>query len=227
MSKKTALALAALIAVALPTTAFGQIGVGARAGTIGFGGEVSVGIGSRLGIRGGIGFLPSDISATLDGIDYTLEPPSNIWSVGVDLYPTGGGFRISAGIVNRKQFAASATETGQTEIGDQTYNGEVTINGTLQNERETAPYALIGFGKTFSPGIGLFVDLGVAQMGEADIQLTGSCKVNGTKQDCPSQNGQSFQQSLDQEARQAEEDAGTFLKWHPIIQIGLKIGFGG
>lgn len=226
-SKKTALALATILAVALPTTAFGQIGIGARAGTLGIGGEVSVGIGSRLGIRGGIGFLPAEVDGTLDDIDYTLDPPDNIWNVGVDFYPTGGGFRLSAGVINRKQFDLSATQTGSTDVGGTTYNGTIVINGSLQNERETAPYVAIGFGKTFSRGVGLFLDLGAAQMGEADIEFTGTCTVNTTPpQPCPPQNGRTFQQSLDAEEARAEEDAGSFLKWHPILQIGLKIGFG-
>jgi hypothetical protein len=224
MSKKTALALATVIAIALPATAFGQIGIGARAGTLGLGGDVSFGIGSRLGIRAGFGVVPGDIETTLDDIDYTLNPPSNIWNLGVDVYPFGGGFRLSAGIVNRKSFELTAVRTGETEIGDNTYNGTITINGLLGNERETAPYAAIGFGKIHSSGFGLFLDLGAAQMGEADIRLTGTCVVNGTEP-CPSENGQTFQQTLDEEAQQAEEDAGGYLKWHPILQIGLKFGF--
>lgn len=227
MSKKMVLALATMLAVALPGTAFGQVGIGARAGTLGVGGEVSFGVGSRIGIRGGIGFLPSDIDATVDDIDYTLDLPSSIWNVGVDLYPTGGGFRISAGVLNRTKFAMSATETGTTEVGGNNYTGTVTINGTLENERETAPYLTIGFGKTYSSGLGLFVDLGAAQMGEADIELNGTCTADGSAQPCPPQNGMTFQQALEVEERTAEEDAGSFLKWHPILQIGLKIGFGG
>ena len=224
MSKKTALALAAAVAIALPTTAFGQIGIGARVGTLGIGGDVSVGIGSRLGIRAGLGVVPDDIEITLDDIEYTLDPPTNIWNLGVDVYPFGGGFRLSAGIVNRKSFELTAVRTGQTEIGGNTYNGTITIDGTLGNERETAPYASIGFGKLHSSGFGVFADLGAVQMGDAVIRLTGTCVVNGTQQ-CPSQNGQTFQQTLDEEAQQAEEDAGTYVKWHPILQIGLKIGF--
>jgi hypothetical protein len=224
MSKKTALALAAAIAIALPTTAFGQIGIGARVGTLGLGGDVSFGIGSRLGIRAGLGVMPDDIEITLDDIDYTLNPPSNIWNIGVDFYPFGGGFRLSGGIVNRKNFELRAVRTGETEIGDNTYNGTITIDGSLGNERETAPYVAIGFGKVHSNGFGLYVDLGAAQMGDPDIRLTGTCVVNGT-QPCPSENGQTFQQTLDEEAQQAEEDAGTYVKWHPILQVGLKIGF--
>ncbi|MGQ0815304.1 MAG: hypothetical protein ACT4O1_12735 [Gemmatimonadota bacterium] len=223
MSKKTVLALAALVAVSLPGTAHGQVGIGARVGTLGLGGEVSVGLGSRLGIRGGLGVLPGEINQTVDDIDYTFDPPSNIWNVGVDFYPTDGGFRISAGVINRKRFEASAVQRGSTEVGGTTYNGTITLNGTLENERETAPYAAIGFGKTFRRGFGLFIDLGAANMGEANIELTGTCQLDNG-QACPNQ--AQFQQDLEAEERQAEEDAGGVLKWHPIIQLGFRLGLG-
>jgi hypothetical protein len=228
MSKKTALALAAIIAIALPTTAFGQIGIGARAGTLGLGGEVSFGLGSRLGVRGGVGVIPGDLEATLDEIDYTLNPPSRIWNIGLDVYPFGGGLRLSAGLVNRPAFELSAVKNGTAEIGGTTYTGQITINGDLGNERETAPFVAIGFGKTYSRGFGLFIDLGAAHMGDPDIALTGSCKLNGGTEDCPNVNGKTFQQNVDDEATRIEEgdDARLYLKWHPILQIGLKMGFG-
>jgi hypothetical protein len=225
MSKKTALALAAAIALALPATVFGQgIGIGARIGTLGAGGEVSVGFGSRLAVRGGFGVFPVDPKGTFSDIEYELNPPSNIWNVGVDLYPFGGGFRISAGMLNRKAYGLHGTTTQTTTIGGQQYSGDIVVNGTLTNEKETAPYASIGFGRTYSKGIGLFLDLGAAQMGEADITLTGTCKLSGTQTDCTSQS--QFNSDLQAEADNAEADVGTYLKWHPVLQIGLKIGIG-
>lgn len=230
MSKKTALALAALVAVALPSTALGQIGIGGRVGTLGLGGEVSVGLGSRLAVRGGFGVLPSDVSGTFSDIDYTINPPSNVWNVGVDLYPFGGGFRLSAGMLNRKRYDIDARKTGTTTIGNQQYSGDIHLAGFLSNAKETAPYASIGFGRTTSRGIGLFLDLGAAQMGDPSITFTtATCTVTsgpGAGQPCPNQNGKTFQQSAQEEADKAEADVGTYLKWHPILQIGLKIGLG-
>lgn len=226
MSKKTSLALAALIAVALPAPAFGQIGVGAKIGTLGLGGDVSVGIGSMLALRGGFGVFPGDVNGTLDDIEYTLNPPSNVWNVGVDFYPGLGGFRISAGLLNRKQYEMSAVQEGTTEVGGNTYSGRITLNGSLSNERETAPYFGIGFGRIASSGLGLYLDLGAAAMGEADVQMTGSCVVTsgpGAGSPCPNQ--AQFNADVQAEAQKAEDDAGSYLKWHPILQIGLKLGF--
>lgn len=229
MSKKTLVALAALV-IAFPATAFGQIGIGVKAGTLGVGGEVSFGLNSRLAIRGGVGSIPTEPEFTLSEIKYTINPPSTIWNVGVDLFPFGGGFHISAGLLNRKRYELELNGSGSQEIGGETYNGDIRLVGFLENEKETAPYVAIGFGRVASNGIGLFIDLGASPMGTANIEFTqSSCTVTsgpGAGQPCPSSGGKTFQQSANEEANQAEEDAGGFLEWHPILQIGLKFGFG-
>ncbi|MGQ0561286.1 MAG: hypothetical protein ACT443_05365, partial [Gemmatimonadota bacterium] len=201
--KKTVLALAALVVIALPTTAFGQIGVGARAGTLGLGGEISIGLGSRLAIRGGMGTLPQDLNGDFSDIEYTINPPSTIWNVGVDFYPGLGSFRISAGLLNRRRYDIEANTVGTTTIGDQQYSGDIHLAGFLENEKETAPYVGIGFGRTASRGIGLFIDLGVAQMGTANIQFTtATCTITsgpGAGQPCPNQGGKTFSQNANEE----------------------------
>ena len=218
MSRKLSIALALAIVALLPAPAHAQFGVGVRAGTIGVGGEVSVGVTPLFGIRAGIGFMPSEISQTLDDVEYTLEPPSTLWNVGVDFYPTGGNFRISAGLLNRKQIDMTYRASGSQRIGNRDYNGTVTIDGTLTNAQEIAPFAAIGFGKTFESGVGLFFDLGAARMGDANIELVGTC-VLGDGSACPE-----FPPNLDAEEQFAEDEAGGFLQGHPIIQIGLKLG---
>ena len=231
MSKKTLLALVAALAVSIPAAAFAQIGIGARVGTIGLGGEVAVGVGSHLAIRGGLGMLPSTIDGTFSDISYSIDPPSSIWNIGVDLYPGLGSFHLSAGLLNRKQYDITADKSGDVDVGDQTYQGDVHLEGFLANAKETAPYIGIGFGRVANKGIGLFFDIGAAQMGDANIEFTNksTCTVTsgpGAGQPCPSQNGKTFQQSANDEATKAEEDVGTYLKWHPILQIGLRFGFG-
>lgn len=236
MSKKTFIALAALV-IALPTAASAQIGIGARAGTLGVGGELALGLGSRLQIRGGIGTVPAEPTFTFSDMEYTVNPPSTIWNVGVDLFPFGGGFHISAGLLNRPRYEIEMNGTGSQEVGGQTYNGQIHLVGFLENEKETAPYVGIGFGKVSSRGIGLFFDLGASPMGEPNIEFTtADCFITGSGpaggQRCPASNGQpdpngtAFRASANAEANNAEADVGQFLKWHPIVQIGLKVGFG-
>jgi hypothetical protein len=206
-----------LLVTGLPVAAFGQLGVAARAGTLGIGGEVSYAIAPRLSIRGGIGALPFEYNSTYSGLDYTVSPPATIWNLGVDFHTGVAGLRLTAGILHRPQFDLDGRYTGATQIGGQTYNGTIDVTGAMKNDSETAPYLAFGFGRTSGSGIGLFLDAGVALLGDGRIRLTGTCNGCGAAQ-------QQFQNDLDEEAAQAEDEFGEFLKVHPVLQIGLRVG---
>jgi hypothetical protein len=220
--KKTAVALAALLAVALPTAASAQVSVGARAGTLGLGGEVSLGLTRLLAIRGGIGFVPYTYEDDFEGVGYEISFPDRIWNVGVDVYPFGGGLRLSAGLLNRPAFELEAVGQQQATIGGRTYNGDLNIQGELSNEKETAPYATIGFGRATGRGFGFFVDVGAAFIGEGEVSLSGTCTETSTGSPCPE-----FDQRLQQEEDEANaelDEFGSYVKVHPILQIGFRIG---
>jgi hypothetical protein len=220
--RKTAVALAALVAVALPQAASAQLSAGVRAGTLGLGGEVSFGIMRMLAVRGGIGVIPYSYDNDFEGVNYTVSAPERIWNIGVDFYPLGGGLRVSAGLLNRPAYELDARGQQSANIGGTVYNGDLDINGELFNEKETAPYASIGFGRATGRGFGFFVDLGAAFLGEGRIELEGTCTETSTQQPCPG-----FQQELQEEedeANQQLDDFGSFVKVHPILQLGFRIG---
>lgn len=218
MSKKMIVALA-LAAIALPTAAFGQVGVAARAGTLGIGGEVAIGLGSRLQVRGGIGSTKYEYTGTFDNKDWTVNTPSTIWNAGVDLFLTGG-FHISGGFLNRKAFDFAYTETGSQTVGNTTYNGTVSIAGNMTNKNETAPYLGLGFGRTSKKGFGITLDLGAAQMGDGTLNITQKSCTSTAPGGCPS----SFNSDVETERQKVQNDIGTFLKWHPILSLGLHVG---
>ena len=67
-----------------------------------------------------------------------------------------------------------------------------------------------------------FVDLGAAFLGDGRIDLEGTCTETGSGQPCPG-----FQQELQEEedeANQQLDDFGSFVKVHPILQLGFRIG---
>ena len=185
---------------------------------MGVGGEVSFGLTRMLGFRGGIGFMPVTISGTYGDLDYDVKPPETVWNVGVDVYPLGGGLRVSAGIMNRPEWKMNGVYTGSTTVGGQTYTGTVDLDGTLTNERATAPYVALGFGRATGRGFGLFMDLGAAFMGAGDIELNGTCAA------CPPSQQSTFQASLQAEEEEAEADLKEYINIHPIFQIGFRFG---
>ena len=220
--KKSAVVLAALIALAVPAVASAQLSVSGRAGTLGLGGEVSFGLGRMLALRGGLGFIPYTYEDVFEGVNYEVTAPERIWNVGVDFYPLGNGLRLSAGVLNRPSIDLLANGQQSANIGGRQYTGNLNIQGSLTNESETAPYASIGFGRASGRGLGFFVDLGAAFLGEGEINLTGTCTETTTGQPCPE-----FDQRLQQEEDEANaqlDDFGSYVKVHPILQFGFRIG---
>ncbi len=210
------LLLSALLLVPAGLAAQG-IAIGARVGTLGAGGELALGISESLVLRGGVGVVPLDYTGTFDQIDYTVTFPSTMATVGIDLYPGGGSFRIMGGLLWRSDdVEMEAPLTGSVDIGGTTYTETGTLKGVLV-QKSVAPYAGIGFGKHTAGGIGLFLDLGVAVLGEPDVQLTASGAVA---------NVPGIQQDLNDEAQQIEDDVGAYLKFWPIINLGIRIPLG-
>jgi hypothetical protein len=218
----SALAVAVSVTcMGLPGPAVGQaIGIGARAGTLGLGGEVAVGLTDRIVLRGGMGLVPFEPNATLGDIDVTLALP-DWYNAGVDLYLTGA-MRLGGGILFKSDDPSlSGDFTAPQRIGTRTYTpSEIgTLVGVFDSS-DRVPYALIGFGRHTASGFGLFLDLGVGFLGEPDIRLD----ARGGSLD-PNSNAQ-FRQALDDEAAEFEADVGTYLKLWPILSIGVRLGLG-
>jgi hypothetical protein len=217
MSRKSSLVLALALAAAPIGTASAQVGVAGRIGTLGLGGEVAVDLGNRLVLRGGVGVWPVDFSGSPGDLDVTLELPT--WfNVGLDAY-LNGAVRVGGGILFKKEDPRFTGEfTADQEIGGQTFTPqEIGTLIAVIDSRDKVPYALIGFGKHTAPGVGLFVDFGVAFLGSPSFLLS---TEGGTLDDDSGQ----FRAALDAEAQEFEEDSGKYLEFWPILNIGLRIG---
>ena len=206
-------------ALVVPVAAAAQgLGIGARAGTLGLGGEAAVGLTDRIVVRGGLGLTPFEPSATFDDIDVTLTLPT-WYNAGVDLY-LNGAVRIGGGMLFKADDPGLIGEFNQPqEIGGATFTpAEIgTLNGVIDSS-DSVPYVLLGFGKHTSPGIGLFLDVGVAFLGDPDVTLTSE---GGTRSNDPA-----MQSALDQGEQDFEEDMRTYLQFWPILSLGVRIGLG-
>lgn len=223
MTNRSAVPLTILIALALAVSggrAAGQgFGVGARVGTLGLGAEAAMALGERVVVRAGVGWTPLEPDMQLSDIDVTAELPT-WYGAGLDLY-LNGAFRLGAGMLLKSDDPTlSAVFTEDQEIGGQTFTPQQigTLVGVIDS-KDAVPYALIGFGKHTAPGVGLFVDFGVAFLGEPDFQLDA---VGGSLN---SQSGP-LRTALDEEEQQFEDDAGSYLRFWPILNVGLRFGIG-
>jgi hypothetical protein len=227
--KRSLFALTAATLLAVPAALSAQgFGIAARAGTLGVGAEAAVGLTDAFVIRGGIGLLPVELKNPSfwepgADVDATLKLPKTWYNIGADLY-VGGGFRIGGGMLFKPDdptLTGSLTGSASIDIGGTTYTATdvAEVEGTLKS-KSSAPYVLIGFGKHTKTGIGLFLDLGVAMLGDPEVSL------EATKGNPTVINSAAFQTRLRQEEQTIEDDFGSYLKLWPILNIGIKLGVG-
>ncbi|HIF24052.1 MAG TPA: hypothetical protein EYQ27_19630 [Gemmatimonadetes bacterium] len=218
--RKSILALSTALILVLPPVVSAQgFGVAGRVGTLGVGGEVALGLTSAFVIRGGAGVSPFDPSVTINDVDVTLKLPQ-WYNVGADLY-LGGSFRVGGGMLFKSEDPSiEGVFTANQDIGGRSFTpAELgTLTGVLASNSQ-APYVLIGFGNHTSTGIGLFLDLGVAFLGDPEISLASSGGAFGDQAELISR--------LNAEAADWEDQAGSYLNYWPILNIGLRIGVGG
>lgn len=215
--KPLALLLALAASAALAAAASGQsIGLGARVGVFGVGGEANADFGRRFGVRVGIGAVPVYVSGTDSDGEYNIKLPSILTNVGADVYPFGGRFRLSGGFLLKHDISMSARITGTVDLNDRTYTGAEagTIFGNLAWS-SVAPYATFGLsgrGRRF----GLAFDIGAAFLGEPTLTLTS----NGPAY----RNNAQFRADLAAEQKKSQDDASKYLKVLPLLSFGIRWG---
>lgn len=219
--KKSVAAFLLFLIVSLPRGAEAQgLGVGVRAGFQGFGGEAALELRRNLVLRGGFGVFPIDFTGDYNDVSYTVTPPSGIGTLGIDIYPGGRGFRLMGGLMTRRGNvelrSGDLSEGSPVQIGDGEYNQPGFITGVLKC-KATAPFVGIGFGRHTAPGLGMFLDFGVAFVGDPDVRLDAS----GPIRDAPN-----FLENLRKEERSIEDAGGSFLGYWPVFSVGIKLGIG-
>ena len=202
-----------------PTSAVAQLGVAGRVGTLGIGAEGAISLTDRVVIRGGVGLSTLEASTTFSDVRVDLTLPDSWYNVGVDFY-VSSAFRIGGGILFKPDDPTlTGAFDGPVDIGGRTFTpSEIgTLTGRVMSDNQAA-YALIGFGKHTSRGIGLSLDVGAAFLGTPSVSLAAE---GGTFPDQAELNDR-----LDQEARDFEDDMKAYLQVWPILNLGIRIGVG-
>ncbi|NNF11679.1 MAG: hypothetical protein HKN72_00535 [Gemmatimonadetes bacterium] len=210
---------ATVFAATTPASAAGQLGVAARAGTLGIGGEVALAFTDRIVVRGGAGRTSYLVTTTFDGVRMEVDLPESWYNAGLDLY-LNGVFRIGGGVLFKPDDASMVGRLeGSVDIGGQTFTPQEvgTLTGTIVS-KDRAPYVLVGLGKHTAAGFGLSLDIGAAFTGEPRVTLEAE---GGTYPDQAE-----LDSRLDQEAMDFEGDMKTYLKIWPIVSLGLRLGIG-
>jgi hypothetical protein len=198
----------------------GGIGVSAKAGTLGVGGEISTKL--LMNVNGRVGFnqLNLDYDGEVEDIDYDVDIDLRSFTAFLDWHVFLDDFRISAGaLVNKNKICLDTTPATAVEIGSIMYTpAEVgTLRGSVDWD-DIAPYFGIGWGDALdrSRRIGFTFDIGVAYTGSPNVDLIAA---NGTLSGSPA-----FRAALARERRDIEKELGAF-KYYPVLSAGLFFRF--
>jgi hypothetical protein len=191
--------------------------VDVHASSLGYGLAVSHSIAPHTELRLSTGSFQFSHDGTADNLDYHGSVHLSNLAALVDLYPTGGGFRVSAGVVTGNDHidvTGVPNAGGSFTIGNNTYTGAQigTVGGTAK--LGSGVYVGIGNGGAHRAGISLVSDVGVV-FRSVSTNLTGSGPAAGTAQ---------FQSDLAQAQTQFQNSVGV-LKAYPVVSLGLSTRF--
>ncbi|UCF16161.1 MAG: hypothetical protein JSW59_01620 [Phycisphaerales bacterium] len=196
----------------------GGLAIAGKAGTLGYGGELTTAIRSDVNARVGFNTVDFDFDGDVSDIDYDFGLDFHSFSALVDWFVFDGPLRITGGLVSvNHELDLSATgSAGELEgIGDGTYDWATV--GTLSGKASVdgvAPYVGIGWGNIMdkSKRWGFYSDLGVIFTQSPDVSLSATGTPPGLAAD------------LERERKHLEEDLEPF-RYYPILSVGLFIRF--
>ncbi len=207
----------------------GGFGLTAKVSTLGIGVDLTYGIMDKLNVRLNLNGGSLNIDNEIEGINY--DGKLNLQSVGglLDFHPTGGGFRVSAGIYNNSNnmdVDASGINNSNVEIGGRRYDlSDATLN-TKVTFKSTAPYLGLGWGNAADKDskFSLTTDLGVLFQGEPSAKLSTKGTVKdvqtATAVDVSILNGELAKE----EVKLNDGDLKKF-KLLPVVSLGMNYRF--
>ncbi len=195
-----------------------QFGVGSAGGGVLLAGA----LGPRIGLRVGIHAMPRGFSTRFGSLDYDGTFPSPTWQVGLDVFPTGGGPRISGGVLlPADPLLLTSGSVEEAVPGDAVVVGEnpyvprrvgrldVTAEG-----RAAVPWVALGWGGNGASGtVQFFVDAGVALWGRPTVVV----EAVGAERGNPA-----FQADLELERERMVERLGRF-RVYPLLTLGVSL----
>lgn len=196
----------------------GGLAIAAKAGTLGYGGELTTAIQSDLNFRVGINTLDLNFDGDIADIDYDFGLGLRSWSALVDWFVFDGPLRITGGLVsvNHELDLSAGGLSGELEgIGDGTYDWAAvgTLSGSASIDG-VAPYVGIGWGNILdkSKRWGFYSDLGIIFTQSPDVRLAATGTPAGLAAD------------LARESKDIEDDLEPF-RYYPVLSVGLFIRF--
>ena len=208
------------VAAAMAATARAQtapFGVGPTIGTLGAGLEGSLRVGPNLGLRLDGSALDFGANRTISGVPYKFDAKLRSGGPVLDVYPFGGGFRLSGGVrIDGNRADVTSTPSSNIQVGSNTYTpAELgTLSGSVKYNR-VAPYVGLGYGGRVASWLELGFDAGVLYQGKPKVSLgaTGAFANDPT-----------LQADLAQQ-RAAIQSKINWTEWYPVLMLSALFRF--
>ena len=191
--------------------------VGMTGGTLGIGPQVAYRMSGTVGVRANATFFGLGREVDSDGVNYDGDLKLRSFGGSVDIYPMGGGFRISPGLrISSNRVELDAEPTEDVEIGDNVYTPEEigSISGEVE-ARKLAPTLTVGWGGGMGGGLKFGFDAGVMFQGSPEVT---ELSTTGTLSD------PELQADIERERSEIEQDLDNY-KYYPIVQLSLGYAF--
>ena len=223
----------ALIAAAAPNAnaqlsmlSMPHVAVGLVGSTIGLGGDVAVGFGNHIVVRGSQHAGSIGASRSLSTQPYDLFAKADNRSFMLDVHPFGGGIFVSAGkVINKSTIALTGSPTGGSYIvNGQAYPADSvgSIIGAIRLPESSMFYGL-GWDHTFGNKWPASLTSRVGVLRQDKVQL--ALSATGPYGQASNPSYASFQAQLDAERLKQEQAAGeqSIVKNMPVIELGLRL----
>jgi hypothetical protein len=211
---------AGALAALLPPGVFAEqlgVGVTAKIGTLGYGADLTIGLGPYLGIRGGYNTYAYEREVTRDEATVQGRLDWETIPLLLDVHPFGGGFRISGGpVINNNRIDVTADVNEPLKLEDTEYQID-DLSGSVTFDR-TSYYLGLGYGNAAGKDgrWHFYCDFGVMYHGEPQLD------AHATASDPVVQ--EALNVALQSEVDKARDDVKSY-KYYPVIALGVSFAF--
>lgn len=203
-----------------------RIAVGLVGSTLGLGGDIAVGLGKFVVMRGSQHAGSVGANRSLSSQPYELFAKADNRAFTLDVHPFGGGIYVSAGtVINKSTIALTGTPTN----GSYTFNGQSypadsvgNVIGALQLPEHSMFYGL-GWDHTFGNSwpASLTSRIGVLRQDQVKLALS----ATGPYGQASNPAHASFQAQLDAERQKQEQTVSneSYVKNMPVVELGVRL----
>jgi hypothetical protein len=207
------------LAGALP--ALGQrMAIAPRFSTMGGGADLVLRATDGLHVRLGAQAYSLTRDLETSDIEYEGEADLSTQHALLDIYPGGGGFRVTLGaVINGNELTARSTEDTIVVVNGVPYR--VADVGVLTAEAvpdDLNPYASVGWGNPFRGGrVKLMIDIGAFYQGEPEVELRANPNPGVILPP-------GFEENLAAEERELQEEVSDY-RVYPVVSVGVAFRF--